>query len=156
MSTETEIRAAAIAALTRREHATRELMRKLTTKGFEPDAVDGVLADLEREGLLSDERFAEVYVAQRASRGYGPLRIRLELRERGVDDALITTSLRDCMIDWREAARDAQRKRFVAMPDSFPERARQSRFLQRRGFDSEQLRHALAGDDEDFALDHAS
>jgi regulatory protein len=39
-------------------------------------------------------------------------------------------------------------KRFGSeLPEDFKERARQARFLQYRGFTTDQINHALAGDD---------
>ena len=47
----------AITLLARREHAARELVRKLRDKGFDAGAVQGCIARLQRERLQSDERF---------------------------------------------------------------------------------------------------
>ena len=100
--------------------------------------------------MQSDARYAEQYVAQRAARGYGPARIRAELRERGVTDADIDEALDGAAEDWAAIARDTRRRRFgAAGPADFRERARQGRFLQYRGFTSEQIRAAL-GPGEDI------
>jgi len=72
------------------------------------------------------------------------VRIRMELRERGVADADIDEALETAAEDWSAIARDARRRRFgAAGPADWPERARQSRFLQYRGFSAEQIRAAL-------------
>ena len=44
---------------------------------------------------MSDARFAESFVRVRSERGQGPLRIRAELRERGVTDVLVDEVLTD-------------------------------------------------------------
>jgi regulatory protein len=108
--------------------------------------VEEVLARLAAEGLLSDARFAETYVCSRVQRGCGPLRIRDELRARGVDQALIDDRLHAFDDRWREQIERVRSKRFgPAMPVDFRERARQMRFLQQRGFTPEQI-HDLLGD----------
>ena len=81
-------------------------------------------------------------------RGHGPLRIRMDLRERGVADTDIDEALDTADEDWVAVAREARRKRFgAAGPADFRERARQGRFLQYRGFSSEQIRAALGPGD---------
>ncbi|MBA1147471.1 regulatory protein RecX [Ectothiorhodospiraceae bacterium WFHF3C12] len=136
--------AAAVRLLARREHARAELAAKLRQRDFDGEIVSEVLSDLEGRGLLSDERFAEEYVRYRYNRGYGPLRIRAELRERGVDDGISDRWLDDPELDWAAAARAARRKRFGdAGPESLPERQREQRFLNYRGFTGDQIRAAL-------------
>jgi regulatory protein len=139
----------ALDLLARREHARAELARKLSTRGFEADVIEGVLAALAEARLQSDERFAEQFVSARAERGSGPFKIRMELRERGLDESLAELALEEAGCDWYELAREVRRKRFgTAVPAEFKERARQARFLQTRGFDMEQIRAAM-GDFDD-------
>ncbi len=136
--------------LARREHAILELRRKLCNKGFEAELVDQALQGLVRDNLLNDERFAEAYVQGRAVRGYGPLRIRSELRERGVVDELIERYVDSADEQWVECTVRARHKRFGgALPQDFQERARQARFLQYRGFTADQIRRVLKEGAED-------
>lgn len=141
-----EIEAKLVELLARREHSQRELIRKLEQRGYEAGEVQPILDALTAQRLQSDERFAESFAWQRQQRGYGPLRIRMELRERGVDDGLVETALAALDVDWFDQARAARHKRFgTAMPEDFREKARQLRYLQNRGFDAEQSRFALEG-----------
>jgi len=133
--------AAAVRLLARREHARRELDAKLRRRGFNGSLVSDVLSDLEGRGLLSDARFAEEYVRARYNRGYGPVRIRAELRERGIDDATASRYLDDPELDWEAAASAARAKRFGALPaEGLERRRREQRFLNYRGFTTEQIR----------------
>lgn len=134
----------ALKLLARREHSLRELERKLRQKGFEPQAIQDCLAALEQQRLQSDERFAESYVAARMARGYGPQRIRVELAERGVGDDEIEQQLALTKGEWQARAQEVRRKRFGSeLPQDYQERARQARFLQYRGFTSEQIRRVF-------------
>lgn len=143
-----QARAAAIRLLAGREHATVELIRKLRQKGYEADEVERVADELAREGLLSDERFVEVFVRGRIERGSGPVRIRAELGARGVDESLAGAYLDLPQVQWRELAEGARRKRFGAgLPRDLKERAREARFLEYRGFTAEQIRAVLDADD---------
>ena len=138
---------AAIKLLARREHSRLELARKLDRKGHDAEAVTEALDAAEAEGLLSDERFAESYARARQEKGYGPVRIRAELRERGVTAELAGRCLEALDADWRALAGAVREKRFGAgKPREAAERARQSRFLQYRGFDADLVRRLL---DED-------
>lgn len=103
--------------------------------------------------MLSDRRYIEAYHRSRVRRGWGPLRIRAELREHGVDDALIDDYV-DVNADyWRDVVRSARAKRFgETPPGGFDERAKQARYLQSRGFTAEQVSAAVRsvhGRDED-------
>ena len=149
-------REAAVRLLARREHSTRELEHKLAERGFEAATVSAVLGELVAEGLLSEERFAEAFVASRIDKGSGPRRIQAELRERGLTDELIARYVDFSDRQWRERAVQVRRKRFGAQaPDELRERARQARFLQYRGFTAEQARVALNDNDDELGLDEA-
>jgi len=134
--------AAAMKLLVRREHSRLELRHKLERKGCPVALIDRVLSSLEAEGALSDARFAELYASSRSERGYGPLRIRAELRERGVSEAVIDECLEPYRDAWLAQLARVQGKRF-GRADDFVQRARQTRFFQARGYTAEQIRAVL-------------
>ncbi len=136
--------------LARREYGRDELERKLATAGFEADIAAAEVEKLAAEGLQSDARYAESFVRSRINQGKGPVRIREELRERGLGGADIERSIEDSGQDWFELARAVRMRKFGPdLPADFPEKARQMRFLQYRGFESEQVQVAVSarGDD---------
>lgn len=139
-------RASALRLLARREHSVHELTGKLLIRQFNQDLVDEVVQQLQAEGLVSDARFAEAYVHARYNRGFGPARIRRELQERGIADSLASDSLEAYRERWMESIEQVRRKRFGrGLPADYRERARQSRFLQYRGFTNEQIQAIFAG-----------
>jgi len=128
--------------LSRREHAVAELNRKLIDKGFDEVFVAEALAQLVKDGLLSDARYAESYVRFRMNKGFGPVRIREELRQRGVASELVSEWVDFQDRCWIETARNAWQKRFGGeFPEDMKARAKQLQFLQYRGFTSEQTKH---------------
>jgi regulatory protein len=130
--------------LARREHARTELGRKLSQRGFSESLVGEVLDALEAENLLSDRRFTESFVEQRMARGQGPLKIRHELRERGISAELAKQCIDAVRQSWCEQALAVRHKRFGAeSPADIRERSRQARFLAQRGFEQEHIRFAL-------------
>ena len=128
--------------LARREHARRELQRKLAGRGHSPELAESVIADLASAGLQSDERFAEVFVRSAVERGHGPLKIRAGLRERGVDGDVALAGLGDN--DWCDRAVMAVGKRFgQEMARDRADWAKRARFLASRGFPSDVVSRVL-------------
>jgi regulatory protein len=141
-------RAAALDALARRDHASLDLRRKLLDKGYDAGVVAALFDALHAEKLLDDRRYAENFVAYRAARGQGPLRIRDELRRHGLEGTLVEECL-DAFPDWIVHLRITQLKKFGAkQPSNYADRQRQARFLRYRGFTSAQIRMALGFDVE--------
>lgn len=136
-------RQSAIGLLARREHSRRELAHKLSLRGYDDTLIGQLLDELAAENLQSEQRFAESYIYGRQQRGYGPQRIRAELRERGLTDSLIEAELAAAGVDWFERAREAWGKRFGQPAGDIQEKARQSRFLLNRGFSHDQIQYAL-------------
>ena len=139
-------RAAAIALLARRDLASGDLRVRLAAKGFGDETAGLAVAALAREGVVNDERYAQNYVAYHAARGQGPVRIAALLRGLGMSAALIEGALAGGP-DWHALARKARRARFGPQaPSGWPEKARQARFLQYRGFSSDHIRAATGAD----------
>lgn len=113
-------------------------------KGCAPDIVEQVVGLLATQGLLSDERFAESVVRSRRRRGYGPMRIRKELEDKGLTADAVARSVDVRNADWIAEIARVRRKKFGdPVPRSFEERAKQARFLQYRGFTSDQIQQVL-------------
>ncbi len=135
-----DVRAKALDLLARREHSTRELRDKLKSRGFDSDAIDAILAGLAAERLLSDRRFTESYVNCRRNAGVGPLKIRLELQQRGIGAELADEMLAAEDGDWDEMMARQRARRFgEAIPADYREQMKQARFLQNRGFSPDRV-----------------
>jgi len=125
--------------LARREHSLQELLTKLRRRFEDTARLEEELRKLASENLQSDFRLAESYVRQRADRGYGPLRIRQELRERGVSAETIASAFGTAAPDWPSLACRVLRKKFGShSPVDKREQARRARFMQYRGFEADQ------------------
>nr|VFJ68677.1 MAG: regulatory protein [Candidatus Kentron sp. FW] len=134
----------ALSLLARREHSTMELSRKLAAKRIREESITAIVSRLHRENLLSDARFTESFARQRIASGYGPIRIRHELHQRGIDKDTIGQNLTREEDEWIDSVSEVRRKRFGAgKPKDHRERARQIRFLMYRGFASEHICKAL-------------
>jgi regulatory protein len=113
----------------------------------EGDALDVLIDTLEREGWLSDARFAESVVHRRAAR-MGTNRIVSELRRHSVDDALIQAAGAQLRETERARAQAVWRKKYGQLPQTPAERAKQARFLATRGFSHETIARVLKGGDD--------
>ena len=130
--------------LARREHSEHELRGKLSKRGHEASDIGEAVNQLAERGLLSDQRFAEAFLRSRLERGQGPLKIRAQLRERGVGSALIDAVLGEAEIDWDRRAEAARNRRFgEPPPGGRDDLARQARFLRGRGFSESQVARAV-------------
>jgi regulatory protein len=134
----------AVRMLARREHSALELRHKLSQRGVTDTEIDNTISRLQQEGLQSDERFAEAYVHSRSGKGYGPLRIAAELRERGVDDGIAERCLDRNDERWQSLLQQAHQRKFGdRVIVDFQDRVRRIRFLQYRGFELDKINRLL-------------
>ena len=137
-------RHSALRLLARREHSQYELRRKLKARGYGEGLVDELLTALIDERLLSDARYAEAMVTHRASRGYGPLRICMELRDRGVAERIVDKALQEAEVDWDERLRHTYERKYGEMAvESFKAWASRAQFLKNRGFSVDAIRRVI-------------
>ena len=124
----------AVRMLARREYPRAELRARLLARGIDAREVDAALDELARRGLVSDARYAEAVVSQKAGR-YGRRAIAHALKEKGVEAGAAATALG--ALDGRDevdAALSLWRRRYDAPPANRNEKARQVRFLLSRGY----------------------
>lgn len=139
-----DIRMSAMDLLARREHSRRELKQKLKKRFNDETLIEEQLDRLSDENLQSDARFAESFLRQRLSRGHGPVRIRQEMRQKGISDTEIEMAMAAEQPDWCDLAEAAYRRKFGKLPpDDIKDKARRSRFMQYRGFALDQYQHLM-------------
>ena len=141
---EAAIEATAMRLLARREHSRLELKNKLENRGFEEIAVSTLLDRLENENLLSDKRFTRFFIENRSLTGYGPNRIRFELANRGVSQAIANDLIEEANIDWNQCSLDLIQKKYgTDKPKNFSDWAKRARYLERRGFELDEIHFAI-------------
>ena len=103
-----------------------------------------VIADLQESGWQSERRFVESFIRSRHERGHGPLKIRFELRQKGIGDSLIEEVMSDLDLDWAALAQTLYHRKYGRQPiTDRREYGRRYRFLAQRGFETEQIRTLL-------------
>lgn len=133
---------AAAKQLSYRALSVSALRGKLLDKGHSEDAADYAIAWLLERGLLSDSHFAESTVHSYERRGYGELRIRQELRKRGVSREDADAAMEDYEPDGA-ALRSLLEKKLKGDLSDPKQVQRTIAFLQRRGFKWGDIRRAL-------------
>jgi regulatory protein len=141
------LRERTLALLARREHSRLELSRKLERAGFACDAIASLLDEFEEKNWLSDQRFAEAWIADHRAKS-GAIKLAYELRQRGVAEAIIDAVLADPPDSELDRARAVWLKKFGSAPATPADYAKQMRFLLSRGFSAEVLRALLRPRDE--------
>ena len=133
----------ALRYLARREYTRRELEKKLSGHERSHQHISDLLDQLERDGYLSTERFAEQTARARRNR-FGSQRIVRELKEKGVDDHVIAELLPSLKDTDLETGKYIWQKKFGAPPCDLKERGRQIRFMMSRGFSSDTVNAILS------------
>jgi len=125
----------AVRLLSRREHSAFEIRDKLHKRDFDEAEIEQTIIELQQGGWLSDERFAEAYIRMRQQKGFGPIRISIELDERGVKENIVENYLQADDESWQQTLEQQYLKKYKnkAIAD-YSDKAKRIRFLQYRGF----------------------
>ncbi len=133
-----EIKDVCLRLLAGREHSKKELLQKLTVRGFDKDMALAVIDDFVQEGWQDDGRYAENYARSRILKGYGPVRIAYELQQNGVDLEIVDLEeiVQATAGSWMALLEQVYRKKFGQDENQLEvnEWAKRSRFLVQRGF----------------------
>ena len=146
--TSQKIRLSAMNFLARREHSRRELIFKLRKRFTDSDEqIIEEVSRLRSEGLQSDYRMASEYVHFRSKRGLGPKKIKAELRLKGISDSLLEQIFSESGVDWRNILEKVINKKTSQdgfALDSFETKHKVNNFLQKRGFEPDQIRDFIS------------
>ena len=140
---------AALDYLAYKPRTEEEVRRKLGQEDVPSPVIEDVIARLYELEYLDDEAYAHDYAHNRfSSKKYGPVRIRRELTERGVDRRLADAAVDELFaeVDVTAAAWTHAEKRWPRLAgEDDPRRRRQKmyRYLRRRGFTSNTIRPIL-------------
>ena len=128
--------------LSRREHSVKEIFQKLSHRVESQDMLLQAIDDLVEDGLLSDERFAESYFQSRKNKGFGPLRIKNELSQRGIKESIFDSIQKDT--DWTACALKALKKKTNGKdPVETKEILKLKKFLNYRGYEFQDIDKAF-------------
>ena len=136
----------AVALLASRARTEKEIADALRQNAYPEQTVARVMARLIEAGYLDDGDFAGQWAASRSAKGMGERRIRMELRQKGVDADTIERALSSVDEDEQmdgalKAAQKAARGKDLSQPS---DRQKVLAALARRGYAYDVARSALA------------
>ena len=142
------MRSYAFAVLTRKEYAKAELIEKLCLYAENRDEVLELVDELSRENYQSDQRVAETLLSSQKRKGKGPNQIKMKLKSKKIDTALIIDELKET--DWVQQAYELKLKKYGPEVTKDPKvKAKQIRFLMYRGFEIDAIMKAINRKAED-------
>ena len=120
--------------LSRREHSSKEIKDKLSSRFESREIIESVIKKLCDNNLVNNTRYAEAYVSARKRKEFGPKRLLLNCHQKVLMNP-VTNSVIIEEGDWESAAKLAFSKKFKDGPSpDIKEKLKQKSFLQNRGF----------------------
>ena len=95
-----------------------------------------------RLNLLSEERFVESRVRHRIGQGYGPERIKYDLKQHGIEEDKLHAHLEADELFWIKQAEQLILKKY-ATQDIATQKQKIQRYLYQRGYSIRVIHHAL-------------
>ena len=137
------IKDSALKLLSIRPRSVEELRGRLKLKKYAAGEIEEVLAMLQRQGLLDDEKFAKFFANSRVySRPAGKKQLAFELGRQGLSSELVSKTLENLKdYNEKETAGNLVRLRFQKMKGLTRQKkqARIYSFLKRRGFETDTI-----------------
>lgn len=130
-----------------RPRSEQEVRDKLKLKDFDPATIDQVVGSLKNSRIIDDALFAKLWIQGRIKKPLGFSRLRLELRQKGVEGRVIEEALKAARAGYDEETviRGIVQSKAVRLK-GLPEdkmKARIFGYLVRRGFSRERVVETL-------------
>lgn len=132
-----------MAALQYGDRSARRLIHSLTAKGVTRERAEAAVAYLIRKGYIREEDAARHRAGCDLRKGWGPRRIREDLRAQGLESEAVEAAMEELSeVDFRENCARVIRKKYGKLPTDRGERQKMTAALIRLGYDSEHIRGA--------------
>lgn len=130
----------------RNRKTTWEIKDLLFKEGIDEDAILAAVDYLQDYGFLNDREYAELYARDKRNlNGYGPVKIRYLLKQKGVDDELIADALEHFTQDDEiELMEKIVHKKYVRNRNLSKDKTKIIRFLLSRGFQYSAIKAVLS------------
>jgi regulatory protein len=143
-----ELVSAALTLLSRRDMSRSEFVTKLGSREFTPEEIESVIAWCAAEGFFNETRYAETKARSLGNR-YGARRVGATLRQKGVDEEIVATTMAQLKETDFDRARDMWLRKFGEVAADANEKNKHIRFLQSRGFGFDVIKRVIAGKNTD-------
>jgi regulatory protein len=137
---------AAVSMLSKSQHSAKMLCDKLEQKGYEEQSVQEAISYLKERNFIDDKKYSQNRAELLVKKGKSPALITLELKECGIDDAIIAQTIESIksQITPQEQIQSIINKKFknadLSGESNFIKAAQ---YLTRRGFSQEDIEKAL-------------
>ena len=126
----------------KREYCVGDIRRKALEKlEWNREAAEEVVAALVADKFVDDARYASAFAGEKASlQGWGPIKIRFQLRAKGISDAEISSALEE--IDSDKASARLQKlleNKWHSLQDDPQGRLKLIKFALTRGYEYEEV-----------------
>jgi len=143
----------AVQLLAQRNHSSVELKQKLSLFYFKKYAdeltidnndinsqINTIIQYCISHHWIDDIHYIEQYIDMRSRKGYGPIRVMGELKQRGLDLILIHNVFNKKNIDWCEIGLKQAQKKFQQFDKkNFQQKVKLFQFLTSRGFQQDEI-----------------
>lgn len=143
-----KLRNRALYWLSKRDYSEFDFRKKLD-KVCEDEALkEDLLADFIAKDWLNESRYVQAVVKSKVASGVGLNRIINDLNPHGIKREQVSAFIETLNVDWFEKAKLTYEKKYgVTEIKDHKERAKRYRFLQYRGFAPDEIKYAMATDD---------
>ena len=126
----------------KREYCAGDIRRKALEKlEWNREAAEEVVASLVAEGFVDDARYASAFAREKSSlQGWGPVKIRFQLRAKGISDSDISAALEE--IDAEKASARLEKllaNKWHSLQDDPQGRLKLIKFALSRGYEYEEI-----------------
>lgn len=147
----TKLRNRAFYWLSKRDFSEYDFRKKLDKVCEDEILKEDLIADFIKNDFLNESRYVRAVVKTKVASGLGLVRIRNDLRPHGIKSEQVDAFVETLEVDWFEKAKATYHKKYgVTEIADHKERAKRYRFLQYRGFGSDEIKYAMAADQDDW------
>lgn len=141
-----DARSLALRRLSVREYSAIEMVRYLKRKGVEESDAEALVAELVKNGLIDDRRYAAVVARSQGLKGKGPMQILAKLKQKGVSlelDEVRRLYGENFQEDESEAIQKILKRRYPGYQYDKNQQRRAYQMLMRRGFSPDAIIRCL-------------
>jgi regulatory protein len=146
-----KLRSRALYWISRKEYSIKALYEKLEGICDDEIMVADLMEDFIQRDWVNNERFMASFTRLKMNSGLGQMRIKRELTQQGIKESDVNMYFEASEFDWFEQALNTYQKKYGDSPcEDYKERAKRFRFMQYRGFNSDQIKYAMQDQSSDW------
>lgn len=146
-----KLRSRALYWIAKKEYSISGLQEKLAQVCDDEIMIADLVEDFITRDWVNDQRYMASYIRLKTNAGLGWQRIKRELIQNGLKESDVNLFFEASDYDWYEQAVRTYQKKYGTQPcDDYKENAKRFRFMQYRGFTSEQIKYAMQNQSSDW------